>query len=110
MAIEKPSLWKRMFGAAKHLPGTALPPVEVGDRFYQLGPLGGIWVVDRFCSRKACEIPHVIIERSGGLPESKMISLYTLLDSDKFRRDRRDPGAPNNSPFRRRRTDAPSSD
>lgn len=104
----KPGFWRRLLGASHDVPLGATRPVEVGDRFYQLGPLGGIWVVDRICSAKACEIPHVIIERTGDIPESKMISVYTLLDTDKFRHDRRDPTIENDTPNRRRRTDPPA--
>lgn len=82
---------------------------ELGDRFFEVAPPHHIWTIDRFIRSRVCNIPHVIIQRSGTVPASKVISLAVLLDRRKFRIDRRDPKAliASSPQERRRKTDVP---
>ena len=82
---------------------------EVGDRFFEVAAPHHVWTVDRFIRSSVCNIPHVIIQRAGTVPASKIISLAVLLDRRKFRTDRRNPNDLSSieSQERRRKTDVP---
>lgn len=81
---------------------------QVGDRFYEVAPPHHIWQVDRLVRSSVCEIPHVIIERSGVVATSKIISLAVLLDKSCFKPDRRsEAGHQKTSEKRRRKNDIP---
>ena len=81
--------------------------VEVGDRFFQVGMGTTVWVVERECSQGTCNIKHVVIHRYGTFPDSKIISVDTLLDNSMYRRDRRDHDLSNPSDHSRRKLDRP---
>lgn len=81
---------------------------EIGDRFYEVAPPHHIWRVDRLVRSSICDIPHVIIERSGTIAASKIISLAVLLDKSCFKPDRRSTdGDQTASEKRRRKNDIP---
>ncbi|MFZ5609021.1 MAG: hypothetical protein ACOY99_05365 [Pseudomonadota bacterium] len=103
-----PRWWRRLWGA----PSLSLDALhagmpEVGDRFYEVAPPHAVWRVDHVIRSAACAIPHVVIERSGTLPTSKIISVAVLLDDAIFRRDRREGEGGNKTPHRRRKSDLP---
>lgn len=81
--------------------------IEIGDRFFQVGMGLSVWTVDRLCVTEACDIPHVVITRSGPCPDSKILSVQTLRDTSLYRRDRREPQIDNESGKARRYTDPP---
>ena len=76
---------------------------QIGDRFFETAPPHNIWHVDRLVKSSVCDIPHVIIERSGTIPASKIISLAVLLDKSCFKPDRRAEEAQKQSIEKRRR-------
>ncbi len=106
------SLWQRFFGGSSSGAGLPDQTVDVGDRFFQVGMGPSVWTVERVCSPGSCKIPHVVITREGSFPDSKIISSLTLMDADKYRRDRRGPDAGTEEDEAknpgRRRTDRPT--
>lgn len=97
-----PEILKRLTGSSH---GLRAGEIEIGDSFIQVGMGPSVWVVERFCSPKACEIPHVVITREGTTAGSKIISAATLADASLYRMDRRSAVAENETDSRRRRTD-----
>ena len=98
--------FNRLFSGGAHVnPADGL--VEVGDRFFQVGMGTTVWVVERECSQGTCNIKHVVIHRHGSFPDSKIISVDTLLDASMYRRDRRDHDVITPSVHSRRKLDRP---
>lgn len=103
--------WRRLFSGSEKQ--AAAQELEVGDRFFEVAPPHSVWAIDRFVKSQVCTIPHVVIERTGTMPASKIISVQVLLDPGIFRRDRRDVTAVTLAPVevapdkRRRKSDLP---
>ncbi|MGD8325500.1 MAG: hypothetical protein PVF65_01160 [Sphingomonadales bacterium] len=102
--------WRNLFPAFRMVDAAKLRQnlPEIGDQFFENTPPYHAWRVDRVVRSQICEIPHVIIERAGTIPASKIISLAVLLDKRKFKPDRRDSiNSAVSSDQRRRRNDVP---
>jgi len=78
----------------------------VGMRVFESKPPHHVWVIRKIYTPSASSLPHVLLDRCGKFPASKLISLQTLMDSAHFKKDRRNPFANNDKPMKlRRRTD-----
>lgn len=80
-------LLKRMFDHSPDVP--AQESVAVGDRFFQVGMGNCVWTVVRICARGQTRMDHAVIERTGSFPDSKILSVNTLLNPSLYRPDRR---------------------
>jgi len=98
----------RSFGRLFRGRGTVvggLPLPEPGERFFSASPPHDVWMVDRLIKSAVCDIPHVVIERCGIMPASKILSVAALHDPTRFRPDRRDPLSQSDTDKARRKTD-----
>ena len=62
-------------------------------------------MIERFCSPRMSELPHLVLSRVDDLTQSKMISVSSLLGDGEFKLDQRDIGHANPTENRRRRHD-----
>lgn len=102
-----PEFFRKLFGMGSGAHGARSSEVEIGDRFFQSGTGPSVWTVERICTPEACEIQHVVIARGGPFPDSKVVSAMTLIDTNLYRRERRDPVFKNETENRRRHMDPP---
>ena len=97
------SLFRRIFGGGT--PPATDKPVELGDRYFQVGMGKAVWVVERICESNNCDIQHVVIHRVGTFPDTKIISVSTLHNPTMYRLDRRVSDDPDGAKNKRRKTD-----
>lgn len=81
--------------------------VEVGQRYYKVGPLAPVWVVRRVFVPEGMSSLHVMLEREGGHREVSLIAAERLFDTEVFRQDRRTHRVTPPPPTHRRRRDDP---
>lgn len=100
--------WRRVIGLDAVVARPALS-VSPGDRFFEHGNWDMVWVVERLLEPRGTSLPHVVISHARYRTEKRLVSLSTLLDSDRFERDYREPHPVQGGLNRRRRHDAPRS-
>ncbi len=89
----------------KNIAEIPLDAVSPGDRFFKVGCGEITWVIERIFVPQADGIPHVAMSREDGLPDRNVVSMITLLDTNNFRPDRRNPAAQIYEAPRRRKGD-----
>lgn len=82
--------------------------LDVGTRFFESKPPHHVWIVSKIYTPPASTLPHVLLDRCGKFPASKLLSVEALADTAFFRKDRRDPFLAER-PAKRRRSNDPVS-
>jgi hypothetical protein len=82
--------------------------LKVGARFFESKPPHHVWIVSKIYTPPASTLPHVLLDRCGKFPASKLLSVEALADTAFFRKDRRDPFQAE-LPAKRRRSNDPLS-
>lgn len=84
----------------------AAPTPEIGARFFESKSPYHVWIVSKVYIPPASALLHVLLDRCGKFPASKLLSVEALKDTSFFKRDRRDPfEAPEEKAKSRRQTD-----
>lgn len=80
---------------------------QAGDKYFEARPPHHVWIVSKVYQPPSSRHPHVLLDRCGKFPASKLLSSDVLQNTSFFRRDRRDPFADDIANAKaRRRTDS----
>ncbi|MGD1955082.1 MAG: hypothetical protein ACFBZ9_07570 [Sphingomonadales bacterium] len=67
------------------------PPLPAaGDKYFESKPPHHVWIVTKVYQPPSSKLPHVLLDRCGRFPASKLLSIEALMNTRFFRRDRRD--------------------
>ncbi|MEO0411316.1 MAG: hypothetical protein AAF221_05690 [Pseudomonadota bacterium] len=61
-----------------------------GDKYFESRPPHHVWIVSKVYQPPSSKLPHVLLDRCGKFPASKLLSTEALTSTQFFRRDRRD--------------------
>lgn len=86
---------------------TAAVSPDIGRRFFESKSPHHVWIVSKVYTPPASSLPHVLLDRCGKFPASKLLSIEALNDTNFFKQDRRDPFSERSETSKTRRQSDP---